>query len=82
MHKMGACMVLVQQIGVVVLQTTTAGRRHLMQVGNGQPGVEVSLAIPTTAALAPQQTASISNAVNTGTLSSEWGQLGTRRYPA
>lgn len=52
-----------------------------MAVGNGQPGVEVSMAIPTTAALASQQSTAIQNAVNTGTLSSEWGKLGNPRYP-
>ena len=52
-----------------------------MAVGNGQPGVEVSMAIPTTAALASQQSTAIQNAVTTGTLASEWGQLGTPQYP-
>ena len=47
-----------------------------MAVGNGQPGVEVSMAIPTTAADAARQASDISNAVNTGTLSTEWGKLG------
>ena len=47
-----------------------------MAVGNGQPGVEVSMAIPTTAALAAQQSTAIQSAVTTGTLSSEWGKLG------
>ena len=60
----------------VVVQTSVSGRRHLLAVGNGQPGVEVSMAIPTTAALAPQQNTAIQNAVTTGTLSSEWGKLG------
>ncbi|KAL3142020.1 hypothetical protein ABBQ32_004656 [Trebouxia sp. C0010 RCD-2024] len=56
--------------------TATAGRRHLRAVGNGQPGVEVSMAIPTMAALANQQAAAISSAVDTGTLATEWGKLG------
>ena len=58
------------------MQTSTAGRRHLMAVGNGAPGVEVSMAIPTTAAQAAQETSAIQNAVTTGALSSQWGKLG------
>ncbi|KAA6426293.1 MAG: hypothetical protein FRX49_03404 [Trebouxia sp. A1-2] len=56
--------------------TSTAGRRHLMAVGNGEPGVEVSMAIPTTTALASSQSTAISNAVTTGALSTQWGKLG------
>lgn len=68
----------VQQLTSMVMwvQTATAGRRHLRAVGNGEPGVEVSMAIPTTAALANQQAADITSAVNTGTLATEWGKLG------
>ena len=47
-----------------------------MAVGGGAPGVEVSMAIPTTAALAQQQRDDISTAINTGGLSTQWGQLG------
>ena len=65
-----------RKMDVVTAQTSASGRRHLMAVGNGQPGVEVSMAIPTTAALAAQQSTAIQSAVTTGTLSSEWGKLG------
>ena len=47
-----------------------------MAVGNGEPGIEVSMAIPTTAAQAAQQSSAISNAVTTGALSTQWGKLG------
>ena len=70
-------------MGCVTMQTSTSGRRHLMAVGNGQPGVEVSICmtILTTAALAPQQSTAIQNAVEVGTLSSKWSKLGDPQYP-
>lgn len=53
-----------------------------MAVGNGEPGVEVSMAIPTTSALASTQSTDISNAVTTGALSTQWGKLGDFLSPS
>lgn len=63
----------------VVLQTSTAGRRRMLAVGNGEPGVQLTLGIPTTSAQASNATTSITNAVNTGSLSTLWGEDGQSR---
>ena len=60
----------------VPVQTATAGRRHLMAVGNGQPGVQVNMQIPTTASNSSTQSSAIQNAINNGALASQWGTLG------
>ena len=48
----------------------------MLAVGNGEPGVQLTLGIPTTSAQASNATTSITNAVNTGSLSTIWGEDG------
>ena len=47
-----------------------------MAVGNGEPGVQINMQIPTTASNASTQSTAIQNAINNGALASQWGRLG------